>query len=407
VCSSDLLDGVVPGQTLEQDGCGNCGGCTACDACGEYKLFAMPCLTCRRIDVGGWLEQGLTFSSWNPQNNFNGPVTFNDRAGEYQMNQLYLYVQRKTDTTCRDWDVGGRIDFLYGMDYRFTTAAGLEDAANRGNRLYGLAIPQMYFDAAYGDLTVRMGHFYSIIGYEQVPAPNNFFYSHSYTRQYAMPFTHTGALGIYKLNDCWSFTGGITRGWDNWNDNNNNVGFLGGVNWTSYDKKTTGAFAVTVSSEDAAGENTRTMYDLYFTRKLGDRLTYVIEHALGTEVNGVRPGQSAAWFSVVNYLLYEVNPCWSFGLRYEWFDDQDGTRVQGIGGARESESPRGFVFAPYPADWNELSAGLNWKPNCNVIVRSELRWDWQNPWVADHKPPFNDQRDRHQFLWASDLIIKY
>jgi len=30
-----------------------------------------------------------------------------------------------------------------------------------------------------GHLTVRMGHFYTILGYETVTAPKNFFYSHA------------------------------------------------------------------------------------------------------------------------------------------------------------------------------------------------------------------------------------
>jgi len=46
-----------------------------------------------------------------------------------------------------------------------------------------------------------------------------------------------------------------------------------------------------------------------------------------------------------------------------------------------------------------VTVGLNYKPNDNVIFRSECRWDWvdpHSPLVADG--PFNDFEDRHQPL---------
>ena len=59
-----------------------------------------------------------------------------------------------------------------------------------------------------------MGHFYTIIGYEVVPATGNFFYSHAYTMYYGEPFTHTGALAEFAVNDQWTVYGGWVNGWD-------------------------------------------------------------------------------------------------------------------------------------------------------------------------------------------------
>ena len=60
-------------------------------------------------------------------------------------------------------------------------------------------MPQLYADFAYNRLTVRLGHFYTIIGYEVVTAPDNFFSSHAYTMQYGEPFTHTGGRCIDSM----------------------------------------------------------------------------------------------------------------------------------------------------------------------------------------------------------------
>ena len=58
---------------------------------------------------------------------------------------------------------------------------------------------------------MKLGHFYSILGYESVTAPDNFFYSHSYLFQYGEPFTFTGLLGTTKLGD-FTIQAGMTRG---------------------------------------------------------------------------------------------------------------------------------------------------------------------------------------------------
>ena len=66
------------------------------------------------------------------------------------------------------------------------------------------------------------------------------------------------------------------------------------------------------------------------------------------------------------------------GLRFEWFQDADGTRVGGIG------SPHGWELGPniaanqigWAGNFYELTAGFHWKPCENVILRPECRWDW-------------------------------
>ena len=62
------------------------------------------------INVGGWIEQGITYDAWNPVDRFNGPMCINDRSGEYQLNQAWLYFVRPTKTDGCGFDIGGRID---------------------------------------------------------------------------------------------------------------------------------------------------------------------------------------------------------------------------------------------------------------------------------------------------------
>ena len=64
-----------------------------------------------------------------------------------------------------------------------------------------------------GTWSVKVGHFYTIIGWEVVTAPDNFFYSHAYTMYNSEPFTHTGVLGhAWPLTEDVEVYGGYTLG---------------------------------------------------------------------------------------------------------------------------------------------------------------------------------------------------
>ncbi len=92
-------------------------------------------------------------------------------------------------------------------DYRFTIARGLD--AEDDFTASGTATPVLRSGDAAGvrrssattTCGLKVGHFYTIIGYEVVTAPDNFFYTHAYTMQYGEPFTHTGVLATYNAND--------------------------------------------------------------------------------------------------------------------------------------------------------------------------------------------------------------
>lgn len=402
----------------------DCGCPTCCDSfcghnpccapdCGDaevVRLFDDVCgLECRGIKIYGWVSGGFTANADNPVDNYNGPVTFNDRT-EGQLNQLYLITEKAVDNEGCGWGFGGRVDLLYGTDHRFTMARGLEleqdlsDGWNEG-RFYGLAMPQAYLDFAYNDTTIRVGHMYTFIGYEVVPAPNNFFYSHAYTMQYGEPFTHTAVHVMQKWNDRLSFHGGVHRGWDNWEEapGEEQASFQGGATIASEDGKGSLAFALTTGDEPgvASFEN-RTMYSIVYSRKMMcDRLTYVLQHDLAVQEDGVvavgAASTDAQWYGLNQYLLYQINCCWSAGMRFEWFKDEDGTRVTGIG---DGNAIAGSFFE---GDFYELTAGLNWKPNDNLVIRPEVRWDW----FDGAGTPYDDGTADDQFTAAVDAIIHW
>ncbi len=233
------------------------------------------------IELGGWLEVGFSAVGTSPEDRFNGPVTFNDRHAEAQMNQLWFYLEREPDTWACSPDLGGRIDVMYGTDAQYIQAGdGLESNWDQSERFYQIALPQFYLDATYSGWKVRMGRFFTILGHEGPAAPDNFFYSHAYTMQYGEPFTHTGMLVSRRFGQ-WLLNAGIHRGNDQFDDSDglDAINVLGGIGYT-----TPGDFAsveYAFSSAESGPDVPSYTHSLVNTVHITDQLDYVLQGDYG------------------------------------------------------------------------------------------------------------------------------
>lgn len=385
--------------------CGLGGCCNLGEPCSLFKDCYLS--RCMGIKVGGWVQQGYTTNVGQPSDGFNGPVALNDIDDGYQLNQAWLYFDKQAVTNGCGIALGGHLDVVYGTDWRFGINQGLEDRmASIGNE-YGPVIPQAYVDFAWNNVTVRMGHYAGLLSYEQVPSVLNFFYSHSYSMGYAEPLLVTGVNVNYKLADQLTLDGGFHRGAMKWEDNNNELDFMGGVTWTSCDKASKVRFMVNAGPQDNAGQEDQFIYSLIWEQTFSKRLRYALQNDYGFTNNAaLNGGNDAEFYSLVNYVYYQINPCWSAGMRLEWFRDDDGTRVAGVGsiGRYGWTSPPGFA-----GDFTALSVGLNWRPHANIVVRPEARWDWYDG-LANSRTgllPFDGGTQDHQFLLAADLIVTF
>lgn len=388
------------------DNCGCDNGCVGACGCSSDPWRLFPQDNDWGVSVTGWMAMGATANAENVPSQFNGPVTFNDRD-EFQANQLYAVLERAVDTGGCGWDYGGRVDVLYGTDYIFTQEVGWETTqtgAPRWNsgKHYGVAMPQAYAEVAYNNVSVKVGRFYTIIGYESVMAPENFFYSHAYAMQYGQPFTHSGALATWEANEQLTVMAGVVNGWNRFDGVEDVFGFLGGFSYTPCHERYSVSFTFIADHEAnpaiPAVRDERTMYSLVFKYNVSDDLEYVFQHDAGYhDGGGPVANRDAEWYGINQYLFYTVNDCWKLGARFEWFRDDDGARVTGV--------RTGNPYAGGSAgDFYEVSLGVNWSPCSNVRVRPELRWDWFN---GVGPLPYEDGTDDDQFLAAVDAIILF
>ena len=358
-----------------KDGKGK-GGCCITD-CEPWTLFPEY----NGWQLYGYLNGGATANADAPASHFNGPVTFNDRD-VVMLNQAYGILEKVADGSC-GWGAGGRVDVLWGSDYIFTQAVGLEthdDGTrhwNRSGNNYGWALPQAYAELANNNLSLKLGHFYAPMGYQVVMASGNFFISQPYTFQYGEPFTFTGALATYNYSDTVTLYGAVVNGWDKFDATTDRAAFMWGINYAPCHERYSIYYTGIVGEEDgtfgtAGIQGTRVMNSLVFTYNFTDRTQYVFQSDVGWQENGIAPGTDAEWYGVNQYLFYTINDCWKLGARGEWFRDDDGARLVAapvrIGGL-------GLAPATVAGNYYEFALGANWTPGTNLTIRPELRWD--------------------------------
>lgn len=378
------------------------------DDCGGNRLRD------RRINVGGSIINSMTFNTDAPKDKFNGPVTWTDRANEWQMNQAWFYAEKALNMDC-DIDFGFRADVMYGTNFRFNTATGLEDNINGSHSFYGVAFPQFYAQTKYYDWIIKSGHWVSPVGYFTVDMSQNFFNTLPYTYQYGEPFTHTGTIVSRNINDSLNVGIGGVRGWDNFDNTTPNFGGIATMTKT-FENGGSLAWVGLLTQEQTQNLDfkKRFLQTVVYSKNLTDRVTYVGQSDFGWQKDALVNGSDAYWYGLNQYLIYKMNDCWSFGSNFEWFRDQDGYRVGGFlpnTYAVPGSQVRGLSTARsgYRGNFYQITLGPKWTPTKNFMVRPNLRFDWFDGEIDNpgKLKPYDDGLKNAQTIFGTDFVITY
>jgi hypothetical protein len=309
------------------------------------------------IKLGGWAQTGYHSQSTG---------LFNNRPDKVNLQQMWVYLQKEAARNPY-WDWGFRADVLYGTDavktQAFGNPAGTWDFQNGLDYgAYGWAIPQAYAELAKEDLSVKVGHFFTLVGYEVVTAPDNFFYSHAYTMFNSEPFTHTGAIASYDVNDSTTLHGGWTLGWDTgFNQLNGGSSFLGGFSRKVREDLT---FTYISTAGNFGWRGNGYSHSAVFDKSLTENLNYVLQSdLLSTDTSGGNNNE----VGINQYLLYTLSERLRAGTRVEWWkSDRTGTSLSTY----------------------SVTGGFNITPGDNLIIRPEVRYNWGADLVgADMETP--------------------
>lgn len=413
------------------------------------------------VKLGGWLQLGAVIKDkqGQPGGLGNSPIVLARDSG-LQLNQLYFYLEKGIRTNIipratpipapvfTDYSVGFFVDALYGRDGQPLQTFGWDDrwsVNNPGNenpaqaaqdKQHFLVQPQAYVQAylPWGKGTaVMLGNFMSPIGNEigfhPQPGPN-IFYSHTYSFA-AAPIKHTGVLvatNLIKDDNMGMLAGefGVVNGWSNFRDNNSDKAYLGALRyrtpgmdtWVDYEF-ITGDAQSDPSNLSADPVSTASKVNIPVTRVFsasGQKKTQhflTVSHdwdedwhaQLGLNVGEIKgdgapgtvdiitgPGfKGAKWHGVEARLQYKLNSQWSVAGRIEKFQDKNGFAL--------------FPNTTVAGNYNAVTIGAQWKPMAALLIRPELRHDWQ----SNHNGvnAFNSGKSDHQTSVNVDLIYQF
>jgi hypothetical protein len=355
------------------------------------------------IKFGGYAEVGYTqaFEHRNgltiPGRVFDSERYVSGEGGEHvQIDQVDLSVERDI-VDRKKFDVGGKIEWSWGMDTYGYHADGLDFYGNHdpGNPEEQFDLTQAYVDINIpvgNGLLIRAGKFITLIGYEYINPTLNPLYSHSFLFANA-PFTHTGVLGNYVINDQWQVWGGITRGWDVSTKDNNSA--IDGTFQVVYTPNKQWSFTLNgiVGPEDAGDDSHYraegdfiTTYAATDKLSLGLELLYVWDGA--AFIGGFGDESDTAGAAV--YASYAFNDYLTFNARGEGVHTSDASLLSPVS-TSIYELTLGVTVTPLPK--NQYLSSLK--------IRPEVRWD------HSEDPLFRGFTSRDQETFGVDVIYSF
>ena len=151
------------------------------------------------INIYGYIEGGFMHDFSAPHKGGSTFIGYNSFKNSGVLDKADLNIERTVDPTKKQFDLGFRMEGIYGADAAFIHSNGMwakETGHYQGDLL------QAYVDIALPDMPakIRVGKWIELAGFEQFSAniygafgdPSKALYSYSYQFLYAEPGTQTG-----------------------------------------------------------------------------------------------------------------------------------------------------------------------------------------------------------------------
>ncbi|MDE2575966.1 MAG: porin [Rhodospirillales bacterium] len=370
------------------------------------------------IKLSAQFEGGVTFNLADPKTNFG--QLFTDHANQATLNQALFTMQRQIDPKQTGWDVGFKLQGLYGSDARYTHFLGELDRSI--STRYQLDIVEANVTLHMpvltpGGIDLKIGQFPTPLGYETIDPSTNPFYSHSYIFNFGLPLKHTGGLAVVHASPVVDLYLGLDTGVNTSfgsGDNNSAPAGIVGANFTLLGGNLTILALAHIGPENPstvvpnANNYMRYYNDIVITYKASDKLT------LTTELNYIRDDFfKADGGGVAQYAQYALNDTLTLNGRAEVWADGKGFYVGAFPGNLDAVNaqlgnPNTSYGTGRATTYGALTLGVTYKPALpapvsGLLIRPELRYDT----ALNNVKPFNGGRDRGAFTIASDFVLGF
>jgi hypothetical protein len=380
----------------------------------------------RALELGGGItlsvqgEAGITLSPTTSSRGLNFGHLFTDRPEEPVLNQVLVTLAKPLDPKIEGYQIGFKLQGMYGTDARYTHFAGEFDHTLRGRYQLDLVEANVQIHTPWltpGGIDWKIGQYATPMGFETIDPSTNPFYTHSYIFNFGLPLKHTGVLSVThatpNVDVYLGLDTGVNTSIGKGGDNNSALAALFGAQLTLLDGKLTVLALSHIGSETPtsvvpnANHYMRYFNDIAITYKPNDKLTLV------TELNFVRDDFAKAnAYGIAQYAGLALNDMLTLNARAEVFRDERGFFVGAFPGSQDFANALvgrpATVLSAGPATYGALTLGATIKPKLpgpitGLLIRPEVRYDT----ALNDARPYNGGRDRSAFLFATDVVLGF
>jgi hypothetical protein len=345
------------------------------------------------ISISGFFDTSYTWSSNHPSN----PTDISGRYFDKDHNKIEFNDFNITiDKPEKDWGVGFHIVGDFGRTAELLREATLWNKKFQKQPSAELREFFLTTTIPIGEgLQIKGGKFVTLMGTEVIPAPGSYNpnISRSFLFNYAIPFTHLGAIFSYPVLKTLTIMGGPVTGWDNPHDNNSSPSFHGGFTYSPAD-----AFSLTTSvmagpEQSHNTKNSRFTLSNVATIKPVTDLTVFLEYSYGQEEKLTASLRNATWQGVAAIASYDWTERFNTALRAEWFNDRDGVRLGGD-----------FAGTHANVAVGEMTLTGAYKFTKMLLGRAEVRQDWSDQKFFQRG---SSTADKNQTTLGLQLVYQY
>ncbi len=312
-----------------------------------------------KIFWSGFVDVYYSKNFNSPSNQLNQLRNFDIYENQFGLNLAKLTVQEQAQP------VGFRVDIGFGTgnDVVQGLLNPLTGATTPSSSTLNL-VEQAYLTAVVpigSGLTVDVGKFATMMGYEVIESNGNWNYSRSLMFAWAIPYYHMGMRLTFPLSGNFTVALHIVNSWNTVVDNNKSKSVGLGLNYSP-----TSATTITLNGMSGFEQPTGVPYgkkdvaELIVTQQAGDNLSFALDATYGRERVA---GFLDMWKGIAIYAKYNCGSKSDIALRGEIYYDPDGYTTT----------------ATFPkATFKEVTATYEYRPWDPIILRLEARDDFAN-----------------------------
>jgi Putative beta-barrel porin-2, OmpL-like. bbp2 len=347
-----------------------------------------------RLRLFGWANGGYTGSSTG-----NGLLAVEPRPNrfgdEWVLNQAALVLER---TLHEAWSWGFRAEFYMGADPALLHP--LDGLGPSDNPRFSTDFRQAYFSfhapiLTEGGIDIKLGRQYTPLGYETTTSPYRPIYSEAYAFAYSQNGAATGAIATIHVDSKLDVIAGVALGANSLFDFRGRAPsyIARGLYFADSNKSTKLVGTLYTGPQPilaAAGHvgKWQTEVEVQLIHDVNRRLTLVSETNFGWDSRDpANQFRTSTWVGTYAVAIIHAHRLLDVNSRAEWFGDRNGSRIG------------------KPADYGEITLGVNVMPKRSVNFRPEVRWDGADTRVFG--PASASLLQNHQWTYALEMLVKF